>query len=104
MGVTDDISEGGCFVKTARLLPVGTALEVKLRSSGSLFGWVTLPATVAWTRTDAERAGLGLAFTFESERKRAKVSKIVALMKERMLRELQIKTPRLTPSTPPTRA
>lgn len=103
MGVTDDISEGGCFVLTENLLPVGTVLAVKLRAPGSLFGWMTLSAIVAWTRTDPARAGLGLAFTFEDDRKRAKVGKIVALMKERMLRELQIRTPRLS-STPPTRA
>jgi len=98
-GLTDDISEGGCFVNTDVRLPIGTPVEVKVRAPGTLFGWLTISATVAWTRTDPQRSGVGLAFIFETERKREKVKKIVALMKERAARELKIRTPRL--STPP---
>jgi uncharacterized protein (TIGR02266 family) len=103
-GITDDISEGGCFVKTDLVLPVGTVVDVKLKAPGSLFGWMTVPAAVAWTRSDKHRTGVGLAFHFEGDKQRAKMKKIVALLKERMVRELHVKTPRLSPSTPPTRA
>jgi Tfp pilus assembly protein PilZ len=99
-GTTDDISEGGCFVLTDVNLDVGTALDLKLRSVGSLFGWLTVPAVVAWRREQSGRDGMGLQFQFGSDRVRRKVRKIVALLKERNVRELQILTPR-TASSPP---
>lgn len=99
-GVTDDISEGGCFILTDINLEVGTALEIKVRAVGSLFGWLTVPAQVAWRREQSGRDGMGLQFTFGSDRTRRKVRKIVALLKERNVRELQILTPR-APSSPP---
>lgn len=99
-GTTDDISEGGCFVLTDVNLDVGTRLEVKLRSAGSLFGWLTVAAAVAWRREQSGRDGMGLQFQFGSERARRKVQKIVALLKERNVRELQIRTPRVSSSPP----
>lgn len=99
-GTTDDISEGGCFVLTDVNLDVGTSLDVKLRSVGSLFGWLTVPAVVAWRREQSGRDGMGLQFQFGSERVRRKVKKVVAHLKERNVRELQILTPR-TSSSPP---
>lgn len=99
-GATDDISEGGCFVLTDVNLDVGTALEVKIRAAGSLFGWLTVPAQVAWRREQTGRDGMGLQFQFPSDRMRRKVQKIVGVLKERNVRELQIRTPRL-PSSPP---
>lgn len=101
-GTTDDVSEGGCFVLTDVNLDVGTPVEVKLRAPGSLFGWMTVPALVTWRRAQPGRDGMGLQFQFASDRQKRKMQKIVALLKERMVRDLQIKTPRL-PSTPPTR-
>ena len=101
-GTTDDISEGGCFVLTDVNLDVGTALDIKLRSAGSLFGWLTVPAVVAWRREQSGRDGMGLQFQFGTERARRKVQKIVAHLKERNVRELQILTPRT--SSPPVKA
>ncbi len=99
-GTTDDISEGGCFVLSDVNLDVGTALDIRLRAAGSLFGWLTVPAVVAWRREQSGRDGMGLQFQFGTERARRKVRKIVALLKERNVRELQILTPR-SPSSPP---
>lgn len=103
-GVTDDISEGGCFVLTDVNLDVGTTVELRLRSAGSLFGWLTLPGHVTWRRhsaADVGRSGMGVEFRFASDRQRAKVKKIVHVLKERMLRDVRVKVPRM-PSMPPT--
>ncbi len=100
-GVTDDISEGGCFVITDVNLEVGTEVELRLRAPGSLFGWLTLPAFVTWRRQQSGRDGMGLEFRFTTDRQRAKVKRIVHVLKERMLRDVRVKVPRL-PSTPPT--
>lgn len=101
-GITDDISEGGCFVRTSAALDVGARVEVKLKAPGSLFGWLTLSGFVAWRRQEPERDGVGIEFAFDSERKREKVKKIVHVLKERSLRDVRIQVPRVA-STPPTR-
>ena len=100
-GVTDDISEGGCFVLVDVNLDVGTSVDVRLRAPGSLFGWLSLPAFVAWRRQQSGRDGMGLTFRFETERQRAKVKKIVHVLRERMLRDVRVKVPKVS-STPPT--
>jgi uncharacterized protein (TIGR02266 family) len=99
-GVTDDISEGGCFVLTSAPLAPGTKVEVKLKAPGTLVGWLTLQGAVTWRRQELGRDGVGIQFAFESERKRAKVQKIVHVLKERSLRDVRIQVPRM-PSTPP---
>lgn len=63
-GLTQDISEGGLFVATYRVLPVGTAV---------VFGFelpdgarITAHGEVRWVRppgSSEERPGLGIAFT-----------------------------------------
>lgn len=100
-GVTDDISEGGCFIVTTAPLEPGMRVEVKLKAPGALFGWLTLPGFVAWRRQQSGNDGVGIEFAFESERQREKVKKIVHLLKERSLRDVRIQVPRVA-STPPT--
>ena len=100
-GITDDISEGGCFVLTDINFAVGTMVAVRLRAPGQVFGWLTLPADVAWIRNQKGRDGMGLTFRFESDRQRAKVRRIIDVLKARMVREVRVKVPR-TASTPPT--
>lgn len=102
-GVTDDISEGGCFVVSEALLDPGARVVVKLKSPGSLFGWLTLDGLVTWRRVEPDRTGFGVELKFASERQRLKMKKIVDVVRERTLREVRIKVPRL-PSTPPTSA
>jgi Tfp pilus assembly protein PilZ len=102
-GTTNDISEGGCFVLTQAPLEVGAPVEVKLKAPGTLFGWLTLPGYVAWRRQEPGRDGVGIEFSFDSVRKREKVKKIVHVLRERSLRDVRIKVPRVA-STPPTTA
>jgi uncharacterized protein (TIGR02266 family) len=100
-GVTDDLSEGGCFVLTDRPMVVGDRVTMRLRAPGTLFGWITLAGIVAWRRVDdvGNSTGVGVELVFESDRQRAKVKKIVDHLKERMVRELKVKTPRSQPPT-----
>jgi len=94
-GTTDDISEGGCFVITDANIDVGTKVDLKLKVPGPLFGRLHMPAHVAWRREQASaHTGIGIAFDFTSDRKRSQMKKAIALLKEKMMRELQIKTPR----------
>jgi Tfp pilus assembly protein PilZ len=94
-GTTDDVSEGGCFVVTDVNLDVGTPVVARLKVPGALFGRLKLPAVVAWRREQTTRSGMGLQFQFETDRQRQKMHKALALLKERMLRDLQVKTPKL---------
>lgn len=89
-GVTDDISEGGCFVLTGAPLAVGARVELKLKAPGTLFGWLTLPGYVAWRRQEPGRDGVGVEFEFDSARKREKVKRIVHLLKERSVRDVRV--------------
>jgi Tfp pilus assembly protein PilZ len=95
-GITDDISEGGCYVLVDIALPVGSLVDVRLRAPGSLFGWMTLRAYVQWRRTQAGKDGMGLEFRFVNERQKAKLAKLVAVLRERHLRDVRVKLPRLS--------
>lgn len=101
-GVTDDISEGGCFVLTDVPLEPGTRVDVKLRAPGSLFGWLTVPGVVTWRRVQPERTGVGVELRFDNERQRRAMQKIVNVVKARALREVRVKVPRV--ATSPTQA
>jgi c-di-GMP-binding flagellar brake protein YcgR len=95
-GETYDISEGGCFVVVDLALPVGSLVDVRLRAPGSLFGWMTLRAYVQWRRQQAGRDGMGLEFRFASERQKQKLAKLVAVLRERHLRDVRVKVPRIS--------
>lgn len=102
-GVTYDISEGGCFVVTNELIAPGTPVVVKLKSPGTLFGWLTLDGVVTWRRVQPARTGVGVELKFANESQRIKMKKIIDVVKMRMLQGVRIKVPRL-PSSPPTSA
>lgn len=99
-GLTDDLSEGGCFVLTAAQLAVGASVVLKLKAPGSLFGWLTLPATVAWRRQQSGRNGLGVEFAFDTDRKRERVKRIVHLLRMRSVRDVRVQVPRQGSSPP----
>jgi Tfp pilus assembly protein PilZ len=88
--VTDDLSDGGCFVLMAQPPPLGTKVRIKLRSEGSLFGWMSLDATTAWHRFDAMNTGAGFEFRIDDSRKK-KLERLLVVLKER---ELRVITPR----------
>jgi type IV pilus assembly protein PilZ len=73
---TEDISEGGTFIRTQRKLPVGTELRCKLKPPGYLLG-VKLMCRVAWVADQGSPRGMGLEFIFTSERQRKKICGIV---------------------------
>lgn len=56
-----DLSVGGAFVRTWNPLPVGSPVQVYLRSALSLTS-LEVPAQVAWTRHVGEDPGMGLEF------------------------------------------
>jgi Tfp pilus assembly protein PilZ len=98
--LTDDLSAGGCFLRMDPPLPIGTMLTLKLKAPGALFGWVTVMAVVCWQRVEQgspDRTGVGVEFLFSSQRVRDKVGKVVAVHKERLVQDLQIKAPRSNP-------
>jgi uncharacterized protein (TIGR02266 family) len=102
VGVTDDISAGGCFVLTDAPLVIGSRVDVKLRSPGTLFGWLTVAGVVSWRRVQPDRTGVGIELKFESERQQRAMQRILDVVKARALRDVRVKVPRMT--TPPTEA
>jgi uncharacterized protein (TIGR02266 family) len=83
----EDISAGGTFLRTERLFPVGTQLEVKLKPPGYLLG-VRLRARVAWVKTFGRPRGMGLEFVFSGDRQQAKVARIVERLSSEHARSL----------------
>ena len=89
---TDDLSEGGAFILSEDPIPVGSRVELRLLPPGSLLG-VGVKAVVAWRR-DEGRRGFGVEFLFDSDRQRRRVARLVEDLKEQLLKELKIRSPR----------
>ncbi|HOX43919.1 MAG TPA: TIGR02266 family protein [Myxococcota bacterium] len=83
----EDIGAGGTFLRTERLFPVGTQLEVKLKPPGYLLG-VRLRARVAWVKTLGRPRGMGLEFLFSGARQQAKLARIVERLSAEHARRL----------------
>jgi Tfp pilus assembly protein PilZ len=104
---TDDLSAGGCFLlwdpaDDDAVPAIGTTLRLKLTAPGAFFSWITLPATVCWHRSGGERDGCGVQFQFGSERDRRRTEKLLAALRERLVRELRVQVPKApTTSTLP---
>jgi uncharacterized protein (TIGR02266 family) len=68
-GITQDISQGGVFIATYNVFPVGSRLELGFRLPGG--AEVRARGVVRWVRGEAEpeeeRPGMGVAFTELSE-------------------------------------
>jgi Tfp pilus assembly protein PilZ len=84
--VTDDLSEGGAFIRSEHPPEVGRVMKVKLLPDRSILG-VGVKAVVAWRRTDG-RSGFGVEFLFDGARKRDRVLKLVSGLRDRILREV----------------
>lgn len=103
---TDDLSVGGCFLLwDGEPPPVGSTLKLKLSQPGAFFSWITLPAVVCWHRRSDQpgpdtRDGCGVQFQFASERDKRRTEKLLHVLKERLVRELRVTSPKA--STPPT--
>jgi len=79
-GLTQDISEGGLFVATYRLLPIGTPLSLSFQlPSGKR---LDVKGVVRWVREEAlgdARPGLGIAFSDLSEDALASIAECCAV-------------------------
>ncbi|MDP2341301.1 MAG: PilZ domain-containing protein [Deltaproteobacteria bacterium] len=102
---TDDLSLGGCFLLWDDPPPIGTVVKLKLTAPGAFFSWITLPATVCWHRTDVvddgnsvrrETGGCGLQFMFNRDADRRRTEKLLAVLKERFVREVRVLAPKAT--------
>jgi len=74
--VAEDISEGGIFLRTDNLLPVGTEMVCRLKPSGFWFGMKIL-GKVAWLQENELSKGMGVSFTFKGKRKRKRMGELV---------------------------
>lgn len=59
--VTEDLSKGGAFIASARMLPVGTEIDIKIKPEGELFA-LRFAGVVVWQ--GAAHNGLGVRFVF----------------------------------------
>lgn len=96
---TDDISSGGCFLLTDERPVIGTRVELKLKGTGAIFSWISLVGVVCWHRVDGDRGGFGVRFVVDSDREQRRIDKLVALVRERVAREIRLRAPTLPPSS-----
>jgi Tfp pilus assembly protein PilZ len=87
--VTDDLSEGGAFIRSQNPPQVGQTLELKLLPDRSVFG-VGVKAVVAWRKTEG-RSGFGVEFLFDGSKRRGRVKKVLESVHERILREVRVR-------------
>ncbi len=79
---TDNISAGGTFVLTHRLLPEGTQVRLVLSFPG-LIKPLPITGTVVWTRTEPpEERGLGVSFSEASSDALSRIGAIVERIAE----------------------
>lgn len=72
----DDISEGGLFVATRELIPVGEEVEVTLKPARALRG-LDVRGRITWHR-DGANPGMGVMFLFDDEGHKERVEQMVA--------------------------
>jgi uncharacterized protein (TIGR02266 family) len=88
VGWSENISEGGLFVVTHELLPVGTRVEVTLEVAGQLEP-TTLTCQVCWHRKTDEltsdcEPGMGLSFLDLAPETEEKIQTFVSVRREAM--------------------
>lgn len=96
---TDDISSGGCFLLTDERPAIGSRVLLKLKGTGALFPWISLVGVVCWHRVDGDRGGFGVRFVIDSPREQRRIDKLVAVVRERVAREIRLRAPTLPPSS-----
>lgn len=85
---TDDLSDGGAFIVTDELLPIGTELRLKLKPPGELFA-LRLKGKVAWQQLEGRR-GIGVTFEFEGDRTKDKIHKLCGELRKQVHREFEL--------------
>ena len=72
----EDISEGGTFICSDDLCPVGSEVECRLKPPGYLLG-IRLRGKVVWVKNKGKPKGMGVKFLFESDRQRRKLGELI---------------------------
>ncbi|MEO1481617.1 MAG: TIGR02266 family protein [Myxococcota bacterium] len=85
--VTEDVSNGGVFLRTQEPLEVGDTLRLKLKLPGDFFS-VRVGGEVAWVRQ--EPPGAGIRFTFESDKAQSRVERIVQELRKQIAEDFEI--------------
>lgn len=98
---TDDISAGGCFLVVAPAPPIGTVVQVRLKGPGALFSWLSLEAVVCWARSGGNADGIGVRFILDGDRQRRRLEKLLAVLRDRVARDVRLLTTRPGMSTVP---
>ncbi len=101
---TDDISAGGCFLVVDPAPPIGTVVKVRLKGPGLLFSWLSLDAVVCWARSGGAANGVGVRFILDGERQRRRLDKLLAVLRDRVTRDVRLLATRPGTSTPPSQA
>ena len=84
---TGDLSEGGVFVSTPFVIPVGEELQLRLRAPWSIRG-LSVRGRVTWHRPAPER-GMGVMFLFTNDEERQKVAGLVAKLQQRTQKRVE---------------
>ena len=77
-----DLSQGGAFIRTGKLLPVGATLAFKLRPPLSL-RTLKLHGRVAWVRGVGNPRGMGVEFLFDNADQATQVRKLLERLYKR---------------------
>ena len=77
---TENLSTGGTFVATNRVLPIGTAVQLVLGFPG-LLEPIAIEGIVRWTRGESEGAGAGIQFSPGPARD--ELASVIARIRER---------------------
>jgi len=77
---TENLSSGGTFVATNRVLPIGTAVQLVLGFPG-LLEPIAIEGIVRWTRPESEGAGAGIQFSPGPARD--ELASVIARIRER---------------------
>ena len=87
---TEDIGEGGTFIRTDDIFEVGTEVECRLKPPGYLMG-LKLKGRVAWVKKSGRDKGMGVEFIFASDRQRKKVREVVKKLVPEQARQVKKK-------------
>lgn len=85
--LTEDLSQGGVFIRTDERLELGDTLRLKLKLPGDYFS-VRVSGEVAWVRDTPP--GVGVRFKFEGDRVKSRVERIVQELRKQIAEDFEI--------------
>ncbi len=84
----EDISEGGTFIRTQKLLPVGTEVHCRLKPPGQLLG-IKIKGRVSWQKESGDPVGMGIEFLFSSSRQQKKIAKLLTSLRAKYSQQVE---------------